>query len=87
MFGLEYKRGQIFWAVNESGQLRGHTTIEVPAGEWTWIIYCYNQFKPGFVTCQKLAHPLVLHEPGTIDLHEITEDEIRPLNPDPVLRD
>jgi hypothetical protein len=87
MFGLEYQRGQITWAVNEAGILLGSTTITVPAGEWAWIIYCHSQFRPGYTTCSKLAHPLVLHEAGTIDLHGITENDIKPLAPDPVLHD
>jgi hypothetical protein len=86
MFGLEYQRGQITWEMTE-GQLLGRATITVPAGEWAWIIYCHNQFRPGFVTCQKLAHPLVLPAPGTIELAGISEDDVRPLDPDPVLHD
>jgi len=76
MFGLDYQRGQITWEVNGDGQLRGRATITVPAGKWCWIIYCHNAFRPGFVTAQKLAHPLILDEPGTIDLTQITEDEV-----------
>jgi hypothetical protein len=87
MFVVDYKRGQIFWEVNEKGTILGRATVEVPAGEWAWIIYCHNPLEPGFVTCQKLAHPLVLTEPGAIALHDITEEEVRPLNPDPVLHD
>ena len=87
IFELDYRRGQIFWEVNPQGFIRGRARIEVPAGEWAWIIYCNNPFVPGFVTAQKLAHPLVLDEPGTIDLFDITEDEVKPLAPDPVLHD
>jgi hypothetical protein len=87
MFGLEYQRGQITWAVNEKGDLEGSTTITVPAGQWCWIIYCHNAFRPGYVTAQKLAHPLTLSTPGTIDLTGITEDEVKPLAPDVVLHD
>jgi hypothetical protein len=87
MFGIDYKRGQIYWAVNQHGVLRGRATICVPAGEWQWIIYCHNPLEPGFITAQKLAHTLMLCEAGTIELSEITEDEVRPLNPDPVLHD
>lgn len=87
MFGLEYQRGQITWETNEHGILLGRATIMVPAGEWAWIIYCHNAFRPGFITCSKLAHPLVLPEAGRIDLAGISEDDVRPLNPDPVLHD
>jgi len=51
------------------------------------VIYCHDPYKPGYVTAQKLAHPLILDAPGTIDLTGITEAEVRPLNPDPVLHD
>lgn len=87
MFGLEYQRGQIAWEMSEVGVLLGRATITVPAGEWAWIIYCHNAFRPGFVTCSKLAHPLILPEPGTIDLAGISEDDVKPLNPDKVLHD
>jgi hypothetical protein len=87
MFGLDYQRGPITWALNDEGKMRGSATILVPAGEWSWIIYCHNQFRPGFVTTRKLAHPLVLSEAGTIDLRDITEEEVKPLAPDPVLHD
>lgn len=85
MFQPEYCRGQISWDMGDDGKLRGRAHIEVPAGEWTHIIYSHDPYKPGFVTAQKLAHPLVLDEAGCIDLTEITEDEIKPLAPDPVL--
>lgn len=87
MFEIDYARGPIFWEMNEAGLLRGRAHIEVPAGEWAWIIYCHNALRPGFVTAQKLAHPLVLLKPGNIDLTDITEEEVRVLNPDPVLHD
>ena len=87
MFGLEYARGQINWNLNEQGKIVGNTRIQVPAGDWTWIIYTHNPHNPGFITAKKLAHPLVLHEPGFIDLMDITEDEVKPLSPDPVLHD
>jgi hypothetical protein len=87
MFTHDYYRGQIYWDVNEAGLIRGRATILVPAGEWTWIIYCHNPYQPGYVSAQKLAHPLYLSEPGTIDLSEITEEEVNPLAPDPVLHD
>jgi len=87
IFQADYRRGQIAWAVNGAGGLLGHTTIDVPAGEYHWVIYCHDPYKPGYVTAQKLAHPLILDAPGTIDLTGITEAEVRPLNPDPVLHD
>jgi hypothetical protein len=87
MFDINYRRGQISWALNEHGVLHGNTTIFVPAGEWCWIIYCHNPSEPGFVTAQKLSHPLVLTEPGTIDLSQITEGEVNPPVLDPVLHD
>jgi hypothetical protein len=87
MFGLGYQRGQITWEMSEEGRLEGRAVIQVPEGEWAWIIYCHNAFRPGFVTTSKLAHPLVLPEPGVITLSGITEDEVKPLNPDPVLHD
>jgi len=87
MFKLDYHRGQIFWDKNDRGIILGRATVLVPAGEWCWVIYCYNPYNPSFVTAQKLAHPLILHEPGTIELSEITEAEVTPLKPDPVLHD
>lgn len=87
IFTTDYARGSITWELNQAGQLRGRAVIDVPAGEWAWIIYCHNAHRPNFVTAQKLAHPLVLVEPGTIALHDITEEEVKPLNPDPVLHD
>jgi hypothetical protein len=87
MFGFDYKRGQIAWELDEKGKLLGHATIDVPAGEWCWIIYCRNPYNPGFVSAQKLAHPLVLTEPGIIQLNGITEDDIKPIQPDPKLHD
>jgi hypothetical protein len=87
MFGLDYLRGQICWALTGADKIEGGTTINVPAGEWCWIIYCRDQFRPGFVTAQKLDHPLILDKPGTIDLHGITEDDVTPMAPDPVLHD
>jgi hypothetical protein len=87
MFGLEYKRGPITWDLDDNGELIGHARIEVPAGEWQWIIYCYNPFNPGYIAVSKLDHTLLLPEPGYIDLTHITKDEIKLLNPDPILHD
>jgi hypothetical protein len=88
MFDIGYSRGQITWGLNDKGVIEGHTTIDVPPGTWTHIIYCRNAFSPGFVTAQKLSHPLVIHPPDDhIDLFGINEDDIKPFTPDPVLHD
>ena len=85
----DYQRGQITWAVNEQGRLVGSVHISVPSGntDWTHIIYTHNPTKPGFVTAQKLAHPLRLPEGGSIDLIDITDEDVQPFSPDKVLHD
>jgi hypothetical protein len=87
MFDLDYQRGQITWGMDDTGQLSGHANIAVPAGEWAWIIYSNDQYTPGFVHAQKLAQPLILSSAGMITMEQITEGDIRPLLPDPVLHD
>lgn len=87
MSHLNYIRGQINWQVNDAGLIIGHTTIAVPAGEWCWVIYCHHPSAPQFSTVQKLAHPLRLIESGSIELDAITEADVRPTMPDPVVRD
>lgn len=86
IFQADYSRGQIFWDVTD-GVLRGRASVQVPKGEWTHVIYCNDPYNPGYVNAQKLSHPLVLDFPGRIDLTEITEDDVKPLAPDPVLHD
>jgi len=71
----DYKRGSIQWRT-EGDEIVGSATILVPSGEWSWIIYCYNDIKPTFMSSQQLAHPLRVDGPGgTIDLHRITKDD------------
>jgi hypothetical protein len=83
-----YHRGQISWDVMpDSGEIIGRAVVDVPAGEWGWMIYCKHPTEQGFVSAQKLNHPLALTAPGQITLDCITESDVRPMNPDPVLRD
>jgi len=85
----DYGRGQIYWNVNEQGRLVGHAHISVPGGtlDWTHVVYTHTPTRPEVVTAQKLAHPFHLPDGGTIDLIDITDDDVKPLNPDPVLHD
>ncbi len=88
MSSAEYQRGQIKWSVNEQGKLVGNVRVLVPAGEWTHVIYTHHPTTPGFITAQKLAHPLITAgSGGEIGLLDITEEDVRPLAPDKVLHD
>ena len=87
IFSRDYQRGQIHWGVGEDGQICGNATIYVPAGTWRWICYARYPVQGGLVNVQKLAHDLVIHEAGTIDLHRITEGDVRPLDSDKVAHD
>jgi len=86
MSNLDYRRGQIDWAVGDDGKIRGHTKIFVPAGHWCWIIYTHHPTEPTLITTRKLEHPLILPIPGIIDLHGIDENDIQLFAPDSVLR-
>jgi hypothetical protein len=85
----DYDRGQIIWEMNEQGRICGRAKINIPRGarDWTHIIYAHHPTKPVFSTSQKLSHPFHLPDGGTIDLIDITDDDVRPLNPDKVLHD
>ena len=85
----DYSRGQIAWSVNEQGVLVGTVRICVPPGlqDWTHVIYTHTPTSPEFITAQKLAHPFHLPGGGTIDLIDITEQDVQPLTPDKVLHD
>lgn len=82
----EYQRGQITWAVVDD-VLEGMGLVETPAGEWTHVVYGHHPVQGEICNVQKFAHPFVFHEPGIITLAKITEHDIRPLDPDPVIRD
>ena len=85
----DYNRGQIFWECNEQGRLVGRAVIHVPGGprQWTHIIYCHTPTTPGFVAAQKLAHPMRLPDGGTIDMIDITDEDVQTVSPNPVLHD
>lgn len=85
----DYERGQIFWSVNEQGRLVGHVTISVPRGtlDWTHIVYTHHPTKPGFIAASKLAQAFRLPDGGVIDLIDITDADVQPLQPDRVLHD
>jgi hypothetical protein len=83
----DYQRGQLSWGLDESGRLTGHCRILVPAGTWCFTIYSHHPTKPVIINAQKLSPPMILPKAGWIDLDNITEEDIRPLNPDPVLHD
>lgn len=73
----DYKRGSIKWRT-EGDLIVGSTTILVPAGDWSWLIYCYNDFKPNFISSQKLAHTLhVADQGGSITIERITPDDFK----------
>ena len=83
----DYRRGQIGWGVGEDGKICGTAIIHVPAGRWRWICYARYPVEGGLVHIQKLSQDLILTAPGAIELHRITESDVRPLNPDRVARD
>jgi hypothetical protein len=82
----DYQRGQITWGMTAGGVLLGNCRILVPMGTWTHIVYGHRPDR-GFTAAQKLSHPMTLSAAGVIDLDDITEADIRPLNPDRVLHD
>jgi hypothetical protein len=75
MYDYYYKRGQIDWEYNR-GVIEGYARIMVPAGEWSHVIYCRNQFEPGFIIAAKLEHPIMLKTPDFIDLFGISESDV-----------
>jgi hypothetical protein len=86
----DYERGVITWALNEQGRLVGNVRIKIPPGnrDWTHILYCHNQFKPNYSTAQKLHHPFRLPAGGSIELIDITDEDVKVrTNFDPVLHD
>jgi hypothetical protein len=89
MFDRDYERGQITWELNEQGRLVGRARISVPRGprDWTHVIYCHHPTNPGYITAQKLFHPMHLPDGGTIDMIDITDEDVAVLNPDKVLHD
>ena len=78
----DYDRGQITWSMNEQGRLVGAANMCSSWDDWTHLIYCHNPTEPGFITAQKLAHPMVLPIGGTIDILDITDGDIAVLNPE-----
>src|SRR5262245_32412117 len=87
MNDVDYERGPITWEVSPHGLLLGRCRILVPAGQWCHILYTHHPLLPKVFGVQKLVHPFTLYEPGHIDLEGITQDDIQPLSPDPILRD
>ena len=85
MFDFDYQRGQIHWDIVD-GKIVGHTEIKVPKGRWPHIIYCRNQFRPGFVVAAKMEHPIVTDAPDIIKLFGITEEDVV-FNPHTTLKD
>jgi hypothetical protein len=85
----DYARGPITWEVNEQGRLVGRCHICIPRGsvDWTHIIYCHNPSQPGFISAQKLVHPMRLPDGGAIDMLDITDEDIQLFSPEKVLRD
>lgn len=75
-----YKRGQIGWTTDVATATRaGHANIEVPPGEYRWVIYCYHPTDPRFYAVQKLHDDLIIAGTGgSIELHGITEAEVQP---------
>ena len=83
-----YKRGIIQWDFMPNGEQIGRARIDVPAGTWNWVIYCYHPSLPLFYAVQKLHTPLVLSSVGVVDLDCITMEDIKPnKNPLGVLPD
>jgi hypothetical protein len=85
----DYERGQITWSVNEQGRLVGEVRVRVPRGtlDWTHVLYTHHPSSPAIITAQKLAQPFRLPDGGTIQLLDITDADVAPLAPDPVLHD
>lgn len=80
----DYRRGQITWSVGEDGVIRGKVRIDVPSGEWCYIIYSTHPVKSVVSAIQPLAHPLRISGPeGCIDLDGITEADVLPKGSQP----
>lgn len=76
----DYKRGSIAWRT-EGDEIVGSATILVPPGDWSWIIYCYDDHKPRFVSSQKLDQTLrVAGAGGDITLQRITQADFKLTN-------
>jgi hypothetical protein len=73
-----YKRGMIRWDVMPNGEQIGRATIDVPAGQWCWAIYCYHPTKPVFYAVEKLPTSVMLTSSGVITLDCITLENIQP---------
>jgi len=87
-FGWDYNRGQIRWSVCD-GEVIGEASVEVPGSvlDYTHVIYTHHPTKMPYWTVQKFSHPFHLPQGGTIRLSRITERDVTPLRPDPVLHD
>lgn len=83
----DYQRGQLSWGLDESGALTGHCRILVPAGRWCFVVYSHHPARPVIISAQKLSIPFDLPQASWIDLDGITEADVRPTAPDPVLHD
>lgn len=69
----DYQRGQITWRAGDDGGPVGHGRVQVPAGDYTVIVYA--QAPAGGLSvsgARLLAHPLTLTEATPIDVAEIT---------------
>jgi hypothetical protein len=86
LFSPYYRRGQITWEYVD-GKVEGHAKILVPRGRWSWIVYCHSQSSPGHITAQRLLVPFEFVIANGIEVLRITEEDIKPLAPDPILHD
>ena len=73
-----YKRGMIRWDVMPNGEQIGRANVDVPAGMWHWVIYCYHPTRPVFYAVEKLPAPVVLSSAGVVTLDCINMENIQP---------
>lgn len=73
-----YKRGMIRWDLMPNGEQIGRVNIDVPAGEWRWVIYCFHPNQPIFYAVQKLPNTVLLSSFGVLSLDCITMEDITP---------
>lgn len=70
--GDDYSRGQIFWHVDDAGEVIGRAVILVPKGVYPELAYFHHPAQGLMCGHQHLEHPFTFPRPGVIRVEQIT---------------
>lgn len=71
----DYERGQVDWQPDINGEIIGRALINVPAGEYTHLVYFHCPLGGRHSTIKQMEHPLRMPTTGVVEIYPIVNGD------------